>query len=278
MEEEKTNIVFDMVMNTIVVISKIYGGVLLGSYTLICGGYYSLCDLIRESISFFSSNVHGRKASEDHPFGYGTFEYNAGITIGLIFLLLGIYIIINSFTLDFQKPNIYVVFLLILIFIFKVFNADYLLNSIKKGKSSMLTNRSHNSFKEVLIISISTLFILLSRVFPIFDLLGCLFIGLTIIYSSLKIIINNFFYLKGQNDTSTKINNKIKTIINDNKELKLSYVDLINVKTYYMANITMELSSDIEIYELISLENSINKRIKKEIKDIKLINFEIIRK
>ena len=278
MEEERVNTVFDMVMNTVVIISKIYGGVLLGSYTLICGGYYSLCDLVREAIAFFSSNIHKRKANEDHPFGYGSLEYNAGIVIGIIFLLLGVYIIVNAFVLEFNKPNIYIIFLLILIFIFKLFNAGYLLNALNSENSSMLTNRSHNSFKEVIIIMISGLFILLSIINPIFDLIGCLFVGGLILFDGLRIIINNIFYLKGQNDTSNKISNKIKRIINDIENLEFSYVDLINVKTIYMANITMELKDDIEIYELVSLERFIKKEIRKEIKEIKLINFEIIRK
>ena len=278
MEEERVNIVFDMVMNTILVISKIYGGVLLGSYTLICGGYYSLCDLVREAITFFSSNIHGRKANADHPFGYGTVEYNAGIAVGIIFSILGVYIIATLFTLEFKEPNIYIIFLLILIFIFKLFNADYLLYNLNDNQSSMLTNRSHNSFKEVIIIVISSIFILLSRVNPLFDLIGCIFISLLILFEGLKIIVNNVFYLKGQNDTSTKISNKIKKIINDIENLEFSYVDLINVKTYYMANITMELSSDMEIYELVALERNIRKKIKKEIKEIKIINYEIIRK
>ena len=166
MEEERVSTVFDMVMNTIITISKIYGGVLLGSYTLICSGYYTLCDLIEESLAFFASTIRGRKANKRHPFGYGKLENNSGIVIGLIFIILGIYTFISSFRLEFKEPNLYIGFLLILVVIFKMLNADYLLNNGRSDRSEILISSAHSSYYEVIITLISSIFIIKSRQNP----------------------------------------------------------------------------------------------------------------
>ena len=99
-----------------------------------------------------------------------------------------------------------------------------------------------------------------------------------IFYKGMKIIIDNVVLITGQNDTSTKITNKIKKIMNSYKEVKLSDISLINVKNFYCITIEMGIDDNINVNQLIKLENNLRYKIYKEKINIKMIDFEIIKK
>ena len=278
MKKEHKNLVFSMIINIMITTLKIVGGLIFNSYTLVAGGYYTLCNFIQEFLAYIGSKINHRRANIKHPFGFGKIEYIAQIIVGLIFILIAVFILIKSIYLTYDIANHKIIFTLLIILLFLYLNAQYLLEIGKKIRSQALFISSRSSFYDAIVTLISSIFIILSIWISLFDFFGSLFIIITLFYKGIKIIIDNVVLITGQNDTSTKITNKIKKIINNYNVVKLSDISLINVKNFYCITIEMGIDDNININQLIKIENNIRYKIYKEKINIKMIDFEIIRK
>lgn len=278
MKKEHKNLVFSMIINIMITTLKIVGGLIFNSYTLVAGGYYTLCNFIQEFLAYIGSKINHRRANIKHPFGFGKIEYIAQIIVGLIFILIAVFILIKSIYLTYDIANHKIIFTLLIILLFLYLNAQYLLEIGKKIRSQALFISSRSSFYDAIVTLISSIFIILSIWISLFDFFGSLFIIITLFYKGIKIIIDNVVLITGQNDTSTKITNKIKKIINNYNVVKLSDISLINVKNFYCITIEMGIDDNININQLIKIENNIRYKIYKEKINIKMIDFEIIKK
>lgn len=278
MKKEHKNLVFSMIINIMITTLKIVGGLIFNSYTLVAGGYYTLCNFIQEFLAYIGSKINHRRANIKHPFGFGKVEYIAQIIVGLIFILIAVFILIKSIYLTYNIANHKIIFTLLIILLFLYLNAQYLLEIGKKIRSQALFISSRSSFYDASVTLISSIFIILSIWISLFDFFGSLFIVITLFYKGIKIIIDNVVLITGQNDTPTKINNKIKKIINNYNVVKLSDISLINVKNFYCITIEMGIDDNININQLIKIENNIRYKIYKEKINIKMIDFEIIKK
>lgn len=278
MKKEHKNLVFSMIINIMITTLKIVGGLIFNSYTLVAGGYYTLCNFIQEFLAYIGSKINHRRANIKHPFGFGKIEYIAQIIVGLIFILIAVFILIKSIYLTYNIANHKIIFTLLIILLFLYLNAQYLLEIGKKIRSQALFISSRSSFYDASVTLISSIFIILSIWISLFDFFGSLFIVITLFYKGMKIIIDNVVLITGQNDTSTKITNKIKKIMNSYKEVKLSDISLINVKNFYCITIEMGIDDNINVNQLIKLENNLRYKIYKEKINIKMIDFEIIKK
>ena len=278
MKKEHKNLVFSMIINIMITTLKIVGGLIFNSYTLVAGGYYTLCNFIQEFLAYIGSKINHRRANIKHPFGFGKVEYIAQIIVGLIFILIAVFILIKSIYLTYNIANHKIIFTLLIILLFLYLNAQYLLEIGKKIRSQALFISSRSSFYDASVTLISSIFIILSIWISLFDFFGSLFIIITLFYKGIKIIIDNVVLITGQNDTSTKITNKIKKIINNYNVVKLSDISLINVKNFYCITIEMGIDDNININQLIKIENNIRYKIYKEKINIKMIDFEIIKK
>ena len=273
MKKEHKNLVFSMIINIMITTLKIVGGLIFNSYTLVAGGYYTLCNFIQEFLAYIGSKINHRRANIKHPFGFGKVEYIAQIIVGLIFILIAVFILIKSIYLTYNIANHKIIFTLLIILLFLYLNAQYLLEIGKKIRSQALFISSRSSFYDASVTLISSIFIILSIWISLFDFFGSLFIVITLFYKGMKIIIDNVVLITGQNDTSTKITNKIKKIMNS-----LSDISLINVKNFYCITIEMGIDDNINVNQLIKLENNLRYKIYKEKINIKMIDFEIIKK
>ena len=274
MENEQNGTILSMLFNTLMIISKIYGGIIMGSYTLICSGYYSLCDLITEFVAFFASTIRGRRASIKNPFGYGSMEQNASKLFGVTFVLFGVYVAITSFDMEFDAPSLYVILLLIAVIVIRFINIDTIFLMSKNARSNVLMEATHNAYYDLLLNALASIIIIISFFINIADLVGCILFGICIIIKGVKIIIHNIILTFGQNDTSKAINAEIKKIVNSNKNVNYIDVDLINVRDYYKAIIEMEIDDTISFSKLFKIENNIRKEIKSKKLKIRFIDIE----
>ena len=278
MKKERKSLIFSMFINLTVSILKIIGGLFLGSYTLVTNGYYTLCDFSEEVLAFIGSLIGHKRANKKHPFGYGKTEYIAQILVGVIFILLAIYIFIRSLYLEYAQTNPIITFVILSVTLMQFLNSNYLLQIGKDIHSQMLFASCHSSYYDALLTIISSLFILLSVWVSFFDYLGVLLIIILIFYKGLRIILDNIVLINGQNDNSDKIINKIKSIIKKTKDVTFSSASLVNVKDYYCVTIEISVEDALTMGELLHLEFYLKNQIHKNIKTIKTIDFEILKK
>ena len=278
MKKERKSLIFSMFINLTVSILKIIGGLFLGSYTLVTNGYYTLCDFSEEVLAFIGSLIGHKRANKKHPFGYGKTEYIAQILVGVIFIFLAIYIFIKSLYLEYAQTNPIITFVILSVTLMQFLNSNYLLQIGKDIHSQMLFASCHSSYYDALLTIISSLFILLSVWVSFFDYFGVLLIIILIFYKGLRIILDNIVLINGQNDNSDKITNKIKSIIKKTKDVTFSSASLVNVKDYYCVTIEIGVEDALTMGELLHLEFYLKNQIHKNIKTIKTIDFEILKK
>lgn len=276
MIKEQQTISISMFINLLLAIIKITIGIVFNSYILITCGYYTLINYIEEIICYIGSIIGMRKANIKYPFGYGRFNNILHIIIGIIFMLVGVYIFENTFYLEFINVNYNIIFILIGIILMHFLIANYLFDISKNIFSQALYVISKNNYYEAFINIFMSILIIISIWVPIVNLYGCLFIAILIFIKGLIIIINNFNIMHSQNDTSKKINDKIKRVISKYDKIKFNTIYINNIKNYFTITIEIIIDNDLTLPELLKIEKKVKYNIYKEKLNIRYIDFEIV--
>ena len=272
MENEQRCTILSMLFNTLLIICSLYCGTLIQNYTLICFGYYVMCDLIEDFLAYISSSANYRRASKKHPFGYGNYENYSSLAVGIIFLFLGIYILTSTIHVSAATCNAFAPLIMFGCLMARYVNAEYQFGCAKNEQSQMLMITAKDGIKSFIVCVVGLILLLLNIIIPLMDIIGAI-----LIYEGLKIIIENILLIKGQNDTSSSIESKLQKIISKNSSYNCISVDLINVRNYYFAVIDIEISDEISIFELLLSEFRLKRLIKKDIANIRFIDFEVYR-
>lgn len=275
MKEERKVVVTSLFINVLVIFAKIFSGLVFGSYTLIVGGYYTLCNFTSDFLGFSSSLVRGRKASKKEPFGYGKLPMYAMSSYGLIIVLVGLFVLIKAFFLKYDYIDLRII-LPIMVIVFSLFVFAKIL--FKKGKdvqSEMLMDITHDTYFDGIISVIGIFFIVLGSFMPIFDLLGVIFVSLLIINKGIKIIVDNILLVKGQNDLSKKIIKAVESSMKECDGIYYSNCNLINVRNYYKAVVEVLVDDEVILSDLIMWEEYVKGKIKSLKFGIKMVDFLI---
>ena len=275
MESEQKCIILSMLFNTLLIVCALYGGTLIRNYTLICLGYFVMCDLIEDFLAFISSRANERRASKKHFFGYGEYENYSSLAVGVIFAFLGIYIFTSALHLNCDKANFFAFGIMFGCMLVRYINSTYQFNCAKEEQSQMLMSSAKDGVKGTIICFIACILLIINMFVSTADVIGAILMSLLIIYEGIKIIINNIIFIKGQNDTNNSINEKLKKIINKYDGFNYVNVDLVNVRDYYLATIDIEIEDDVSLWRLIYTELIIKFLIKKSIHNIRFVDYDI---
>lgn len=77
-----------VVVNLVLSIVKIIGGIIGQSQSLIADGMHSLSDLVSDGMVLIAAKHAGEKPDEDHPYGHGRFETLATVGLGLFLIIV----------------------------------------------------------------------------------------------------------------------------------------------------------------------------------------------
>ena len=273
MKEERRVTVLSIGINSLIVFIKIYAGMIFNSYTLISSAYSTLCDTIQDFMGFSGSIFRGRRANRREPFGYGTYQNYAIIFVGVIISLLGLFVIIKSFFLRIEATDLRVLFVLLILILVKIVFSNYLFKNAKLVQSEMLMTMAHVSYYDAVLIIGSVFFIFLASIIPVFDLIGCLFMGIILICKGITIVINSFISLNCQNNQSKSIIKKIENIIKDGNGVSYSNCTLINVKSFYKVVIELLIDDEVSLHDLVLWEEYLKEKIKLEKINVKYVDF-----
>ena len=83
--------------NSILVILKLFVGILMGSVSVLSEAIHSGLDLIAALIAFFSVKRATQPADEQHQFGHGKIENVSGVIEALLILVAAVWIIIEAY-------------------------------------------------------------------------------------------------------------------------------------------------------------------------------------
>lgn len=123
MKKEQKALYLNIIVNLFVSFLKIIGGILGNAFTLMIDGIYTISDLVTDVIALFGIKIGRRRANKNHPYGYGRVFYVIELFMGVLALLVGIFVIYLSFKIDYQKPPLGIIFLILGIVVLKLLSA-----------------------------------------------------------------------------------------------------------------------------------------------------------
>ena len=98
------NLVFSILLNLVITIAQIIGGIVSGSFALISDALHNFSDVLSLIFSLFANRLSRRKASLDQTFGYKRAELIAAF-VNAITLIVVAFILIYEAVLRFFHPE-----------------------------------------------------------------------------------------------------------------------------------------------------------------------------
>ena len=95
---EKKIVFWGLLVNILLIVSKLAGGLLLSSLALIADGIHSLSDMFTDLIVLWGLKMASRPADENHHYGHGKLETLASLIVAVILLTVSLGIMEKAFT------------------------------------------------------------------------------------------------------------------------------------------------------------------------------------
>lgn len=281
MSKEGRVLITSMLINFFVSSMKIIAGFICNSKSMVADGLHSLSDFITDIVAFFGAKFSNKRANKKHPDGYGRFEFITDIFIALVILLLGIYSIYHGFVNEYTTTNIIWIIVVIFTIILKVINSKYLLKKGTEYNSPILVTSSKESHDDVISSLGVIAIIILSQfqdILPILkyaDTIGSIIIGLIITHTGYSVMKENIIFLLGETEENKDAEEKIKSILNLYPEITYKDMDLERYGSYYVLELEIYVIKNIKVYELLTIETEIKKKIKNLNYRIKFIDINL---
>ncbi|MBU2099797.1 MAG: cation diffusion facilitator family transporter [Candidatus Micrarchaeota archaeon] len=208
MKEEKTKekkivSLLNLAGNVFLFLIKIFIGFLTGSVALIADSLNSLSDIFSSSLALIAVKISDKKPDEGHPFGHQRIESIAGLIIGILVAVIGVETakegLMKLFFGNEIRFGLAALIVLAITIALKLFLAFYTKRIAEKTKSMALHAVSQDSRMDVLI-SITALIGVFGAVngFPFLDPLMALVISVYIVWTGIKIALENSNLLIGK--------------------------------------------------------------------------------
>lgn len=84
------------ILNTLLSLAQIAGGILTQSQALIADGFHSLSDLLSDMVVLVAAHQAHKEADDEHPYGHGRIETLATVIMGLILAGVAVAIFMKS--------------------------------------------------------------------------------------------------------------------------------------------------------------------------------------
>ena len=276
MKAERLALSISILVNLFVAMIKLVGGVIWNTFTLTIDGIYTISDLVTDDIAILGIKVGRKRANKNHPYGYGRVFYIIELFMGLIAFLVGVFVIVLSFIIKYQKPSISVIILIIIAVLFKLGSANYLFKIGKKENSDLLVASSYESKWEAYSSLGLIIIIVLSQFIPKIDMIGGILIALLLIFQSFRTIRQNILLLIGVTYDDLNMRDKIKRVVDKYKVIDIIDVSLIKNGPYYQLNLTFKAKRNMKVGSLLRVQNKIKKELKAKNVGFKFIVFQLI--
>ena len=268
MKVEQRVLVYSMINNLIIAVIKFIGGVIFGLGSLLADGMHTFSDFVTDIVCLIGSKISKKKPTKYHPFGFGRVEYLTNLFVGVVLLLLGVYIVISSFFKESVIPPLSLLYLLGLVFLMKVIaiivmhhvgekiNSGVLITSVEESKADLYSTLG------VVLITILLQYSNKFNALKYADMIGSILIGLIVLKTAFKIIIDNSLSLLGEVDEDEEPINNLKNLLKEYKRIKDYDIELIKYGSYYKLQMNLELDPTLSLRQVTNLVNKLKKDIR----------------
>ena len=274
MTKENKTMFISLITNMFLVVVKVIFGILGKCNSLITDGIHSFSDLSTDLVAIIGNNLSNKKSDSKHPYGHGKVEYVTSVMIGIVILIVGGTLIINTFKKEIIVPNILMIYVSLFTIIAKLLLANYILAKGKLYKNNILIASATESRADVyssVFVLISIVLMQFTRYVPILkysDLVGALIISLFIVKTGYNILKENISILLEEQIVDEKLTAKLsKTILSFDNILEIKSLSLFKYGPYYRLVSEIIMDKNITLKEAHDTVDELEKKLKnKEIK------------
>ena len=267
MNKEFKVLVFSMMMNLLISILKIVGGIYFHFGSLLADGMQTFSDFVTDIVSFIGAKFAKKRPTKSHPFGFGKMEYITNLVVGFLLLALAIFIIINGCMSPWHIPSLSVLWILVIAFVLKGISI-YFLYSVGKKINSQLLITSYSESKMDLYASsgvmLATILLQFSESIIIFrsiDMIVGFIIGFMVLKTSCDILRENSMNLIGKVEDNAELYKKIEDFLLDMKGVEKVKMYLIRYGKYYKIQLMIEMDPKLTLRQVTKLEEKIKREL-----------------
>jgi cobalt-zinc-cadmium efflux system protein len=140
-EVKGKNLLFSIVLNIVITVAQVIGGILSGSLALISDAIHNFSDVVSLIISYVANILSKKKASINQTFGFKRAEIIAAFVNSLSLVVIAIYLIYESI-IRFMNPEIVKSDLVILISFISILANGFSVLLLKKDANHNLNMKS----------------------------------------------------------------------------------------------------------------------------------------
>jgi len=269
--------ILGIILNTILFSVKLGGGIYSSSLALLSDSFNSFTDIISSVAIFIAVRLSSKQADRDHPFGHHRAEPLAGLMVAILAAILGFQVIMDSFESFFVPKSIiinrYVVGIVIFTIVVKLFM--FIIFRIRgKGANSPALIASSVDYRNDILVSLSVLLgnILVMSGYRIADSIVAMIIGIFIIYSGLKIGMDNIEFLMGKKPPEEVIERIIKLALSVPGVIRLNEVKAHYIGTFIHVEVHIEVDKNL----LTEKSHEIAKKVQYAIQSDELVDYAFV--
>ena len=275
MKLEKSSLRLSIFINLLVSAIKIVGGIFFNTFTLVIDGIYTVSDLVTDVFALIGIQIGRRRANKNHPYGYGRIFFVILLFMGIIAIMVGVFVIYLSFKIDYQKPSLWIIIIIIGAVLLKLYSAHNLFKVGRKTKSDLLIASSEESKMEAYSSFALFFIVLLSLFVPKIDMIGGILIAILLIWQALKVIKENISFLIGITYDDGIIEDRVRKITKKYRIIDVADVSIMKDGPYYQIILTVKARRNVKVASLIRAQNKIKKKLKATTLGLKFIEFHI---
>lgn len=257
--------------NMFLFLLKISVGLYINSIAVISDAFNNLSDFGSSLITIFGAKFSNRPPDRGHPYGHGRYEYIASLVVAFMIIVVGVQMVRSSFDKIIKPEDVSLNVLSIIILLISISIKIWMFNYNKYIGTVINSSINRAAAYDSLNDAFATSAVLISTIigkfvnFSVDGLIG-LAISLLIIYTGFKIAKDSVNSLLGSSPDPELIN-KINSLVLKGKNIKGTH-DL-EIHDYgpgkVIASIHAEVSDDVNIVDIHSEIDNIEKEIKKEL-------------
>ncbi|MFN3604255.1 MAG: cation diffusion facilitator family transporter [Leptonema sp. (in: bacteria)] len=270
-------------------ITKLFAALYTGSGSMLAESIHSFADTSNQVLLFIGLKRAKRPPDEQHPLGYGKTIYFWSFLVAIMLFSIGGIVSIYEGMHKIQNPKeiesvwiaLTVLGISIILETFSLIGALKEINEIKEEKS-LLYWLNHSKNVELVVVFgedvaallgliIAFVFVFLSSVFsdPFYDAIGSITIGVLLITVSFMISIRIKSMIIGES-ANLEIKEKIQEIIKEFPNVIYVFrIITVQLGPDIMISLKVKIRQDLSLEQAIENINTLEKRIKAEIPEIK---------
>ncbi len=262
-----------LLVNVLLFIAKIIGGVVGRSQALVADALNSLLDIVANIVVWLGIRIASKPPDKDHPYGHGNADNLAAVFVALVLFVTGGYIgrealhsIINK---EFTQPTYLATIVAAGTIIIKEALYRYTIAVGRKFKSPGVIANAYDHRSDVLV-SLGTLIgiVVAQTKYPILDPIAGLWVAFFIIKQAVRIIRENLSTLM-VSSPGGKFNAEIKKYIEKIGDVSsVKWIKSRKVGSGYYVDAAVRVRSDITVREGHDIATQVTIAVRGQFEDV----------